>query len=71
MMLKTGSTALWQVQPESKVSRFALWVKLRSLTNLSDTHWQLLFRDQLNQQDYRRVCRIIFKQQQSLRTYSS
>ena len=55
----------WQLTARSRVSDWLLWVNLQSILDSKQTHWRLIFKDQCTEQDYRRLCRAIYFQQQA------
>ncbi|MFQ3235425.1 MAG: hypothetical protein ACI9C4_000983 [Paraglaciecola sp.] len=56
--LDQRSMANWSLSPHSKITSLVLWVHLKP--KLAGTPcWQWVFRDQVSEQDYRRLCRCI------------
>lgn len=54
----------WQLTKSSRVTGLLLFVHLASQFDLKRTKRHLIYRDQLNEQDFRRLCRTILYQQQ-------
>ena len=53
----------WQMTPKSRLSHWLLWIELALVSDPSQRHWLVIFRDQLDEQHYRRLCRAILCQQ--------
>lgn len=50
-----------RITPASRVTGGLLWLALQPvLGSRGKKQWQLIFRDQVSEQDYRRLCRIIY-----------
>lgn len=54
----------WQVTKGSRVTSLVLFLHLVSSIDLKKSKRSLIFKDQINERDYRRLCRTIFYQQQ-------
>jgi hypothetical protein len=63
--LNESDVNIWQVAAGSRVSTFLLWIELtpRSLSKKTKSQWLWVFRDSVNQQDFRRLSRIIIRSQ--------
>jgi hypothetical protein len=48
----------WQLSPDSKITSLVLWIHLQPKL-AGKPCWQWVFRDQVSEQDYRRLCRCI------------
>ena len=57
----------WKITGESRVSSFLIFVHLSSVINYCNSKWCLVYKDQVNEQDYRRLCRAIIYQQQMIK----
>ncbi|WP_340676946.1 protein YgfX [Paraglaciecola sp.] len=55
----------WQLTDKSRLTNWLLWIQLASPIDPRQRHWLLIFKDQVNVQDYRRLCRAILYQQQT------
>jgi hypothetical protein len=60
-----GQGSSWRLTAHSRLTAGVLFVHLVSALDPKHCKWLLLFKDQLNQRDYRRVCRVIIYQQQT------
>lgn len=56
--------ASWQISKDSRVTSLLLFVHLVSSIDSKQSKRCLVFRDQLDERDYRRLCRSIYFQQQ-------
>ncbi|KXI28684.1 protein YgfX [Paraglaciecola hydrolytica] len=63
--LDKNNQVQWQMTDKSRLTDWLLWVQLVSPLDPRQRHWLLVFKDQLNQEDYRSLCRAILYQQQS------
>ena len=55
----------WQITEKSKLSSWLVWLQLRSPVDPNQGHWLVIFKDQVSEADYRRLCRAILYQQQT------
>jgi hypothetical protein len=55
----------WKITDKSRVSIFLVFVHLISPVNNHNSKWCLVFKDQVSEQDYRRICRAVIYQQRS------
>jgi hypothetical protein len=55
----------WRISHKSRISPWFLWIHLVSPINHLQTRWQVVYKDQVSELDYRRICRAILLQQQS------
>lgn len=55
----------WIIASESRCSAWLLWLKLQSVSDPSDCFWLWLFRDQVTDDDFRRISRVVHRSQQS------
>ena len=55
----------WKLTAGSRVTELVLFVHLVSPLNSKSSQWRLIFKDQTNEQDFRRLCRAIIFQQQN------
>ena len=62
--VQQDSEQTWQVARRSMVSFFALWICLESAVGAKRL-WLCIARDQVSDQSFRRLCRIVFYCQQS------
>lgn len=53
----------WHITTKSRVTEWLLWIELVSPVDPTQRHWVLIFKDQLDEQNYRRLCRAILFQQ--------
>ena len=53
----------WQMTQKSRLSHWLLWIELASIADPAQRHWLVIFRDQLDEQHFRRLCRAILCQQ--------
>lgn len=56
----------WQIGGRSRISNLLLWVELipKIAGQNSRNSWLWIFRDQVTEQNYRRLCRVIIRQKQ-------
>ncbi len=54
----------WKITDKSRVSSLLLFIHLISPVNARRCKWCLIYRDQLTEQDFRRLCRAVIYQQQ-------
>ena len=54
----------WKITDKSRVSILLIFIHLVSPVNNRNSKWCLVFKDQVNQRDYRRLCRATIYQQQ-------
>lgn len=54
----------WQISKDSRVTSLLLFVHLISTIDITQSKRCLVFRDQVEERDFRRLCRAIFYQQQ-------
>lgn len=55
----------WRISLKSRISPWFLWIHLVSPINQQQAHWRVVYKDQVSELDYRRICRAILFQQQS------
>jgi hypothetical protein len=55
----------WKITDKSRVSIFLVFIHLVSPVNYRNSKWRLVYKDQVDERDYRRLCRAIIYQQQS------
>lgn len=60
----TDGQVSWKITDKSRVSIFLIFIHLVSPVNNRNSKWYLVYKDQVNQRDYRRLCRAIIYQQQ-------
>ena len=53
----------WQFTQRSRLTSWVLWINLSSKIGVGKSRWHWIFRDQVSEQDYRRLCRCILYQQ--------
>lgn len=53
----------WQFTQRSRLTPWILWIHISSKIGGSESRWHWIFRDQVSEQDYRRLCRCILYQQ--------
>jgi hypothetical protein len=65
LYLDDDNQSYWQMTRQCRISNLLLWINLSpKLTSPSVSGcWLWIFRDQVTEQDYRRLCRIIIRQQ--------
>lgn len=54
----------WQMTEKSRLTDWLLWIQLSSPIDTGQSHWVVVFKDQVSEADYRRLCRAILYQQQ-------
>ena len=54
----------WRITDKSRVSSLLIFVNLISSVNARHSKWYLVFKDQVTEQDFRRLCRAVIYQQQ-------
>jgi hypothetical protein len=55
----------WRISAKSRVTEWLIWLHLRSVIDPKQSHWCMVFYDQLSPADYRRLCRaVLFVQQE-------
>jgi hypothetical protein len=59
-----GQTS-WTITAKSRVSNLLLFVQLISPVNTRHSKWCLIYKDQVTERDFRRLCRAIIYQQQT------
>ena len=61
-----GHVSNWLLNKQSKITGYVLFLHLVSALNPRRSKWMFLYKDQVSEQDYRRICRaVIFQHQQS------
>lgn len=55
----------WSLTGKSRISAFLLFIHLVSPLNPSRSKWCIVFKEQVNEEDFRRLCRVIIFQQQT------
>jgi hypothetical protein len=63
------SQVSWKITDKSRVSQLILFINLISPLNTHKSKWYLLFKDQINECDFRRISRAIVYQQQKSKDY--
>jgi hypothetical protein len=53
----------WQFSQRSRLTSWVLWIHISSKIRVGQSRWHWVFRDQVSEQDYRRLCRCILYQQ--------
>lgn len=66
--LEQGQGSSWRLTSQSRLSGLLIFIHLVSALNAKRSKRLLLFKDQMTEQDYRRLCRAVIYQQQSLDT---
>jgi hypothetical protein len=56
----------WMVTKQSRVTSVVLFIHLVSAVNVKNSKFVLVFNDQLSQRNFRRLCRVVFFQQQTV-----
>jgi hypothetical protein len=56
----------WKITSKSRVSSLLLFVHLISAVNAGRSKWCLIYKDQVTERDFRRLCCAVIYQQQSL-----
>lgn len=59
-----GAQVGWKITSRSRISSLLLFIHLVSPINAKHQKWCLIFRDQLSERDFRRLCRAVIFQQQ-------
>jgi hypothetical protein len=54
----------WNITDKSRVSSFLIFIHLISPLNSQHSKWCLIYKDQINKRDFRRLCRAVIYQQQ-------
>jgi hypothetical protein len=57
----------WKITNKSRVSSFLLFIHLISPLNSRHSKWCLIYKDQVTEQNFRRLCRVVLYQQQNVR----
>jgi hypothetical protein len=57
----------WKITDKSRVSSLLLFIHLISSINARHSKWCLIYKDQINERDFRRVCCAVIYQQQTSR----
>lgn len=65
--LDAESDIAYVVSSQSRISSFMLWLNLTSKINPNQSRWYWVHKDSVSEQDYRRLCRIIRRQQSDSR----
>ncbi|MFT4808616.1 MAG: hypothetical protein ACI9LX_001947 [Paraglaciecola sp.] len=60
-----GEQTSWKVTDKSRVSFFLIFIHMISPLNYSQSKWCLIYRDQVSNRDFRRLCRVVIYQQQT------
>ena len=55
----------WKITDRSRVSSLLLFIHLISPVNARHSKWYLIYKDEVTDQDFRRICRAILYQQQN------
>ena len=61
----TGEQTSWKITDKSRVSSLLLFIHLISPVNVRLSKWCLIYKDQVTEQDFRRLCRAVIYQQQT------
>ncbi|MEP1553536.1 MAG: protein YgfX [Paraglaciecola sp.] len=61
----SGEQVSWQVSPQSRATRLVLFINIVSPLTPQKSQWRLIYKDQVNEQYFRRLCRVIIFQQQN------
>ena len=56
----------WQITDKSRVRILLVFINMVSPVNSRNSKWRFVCKDQVNDRDYRRLCRTIVYQQQSI-----
>lgn len=54
----------WEISADSRSSTWLIWLKFRSVTEPSECFWLWVFRDQVTDDDFRRISRVVLRSQQ-------
>ena len=55
----------WKITEKSRVSSILLFIHLIAPVNARDSKWCLIYRDQITERNFRRLCRAVIYQQQT------
>ena len=55
---------VWKITNKSRCSSLLLFIHLISPLNVRHSKWCLIYKDQVNERDFRRLCRAVIYQQQ-------
>ena len=55
----------WRMTNKSRISSFLIFIHLISPLNPRHSKWCLIYKDQVNKRDFRRLCRAVIYQQQA------
>jgi hypothetical protein len=55
----------WRITNKSRISSVLLFIRLVSPLNARHSKWCLIYKDQVSERDFRRLCRTVIHQQQS------
>lgn len=55
----------WEICADSRGSAWLIWLKLRSVSEPADCFWLWVFRDQVIDDDFRRISRVVLRSQQA------
>lgn len=61
-----GEPIGWMISEQSRVSSLLLFIHLISPINTSHSKWRLIYKDQVTERDFRRLCRAVIYQQQTV-----
>ena len=53
----------WKLSQRSRLTSWILWIHISEKIGVGESRWHWIFRDQVSEQDYRRLCRCILYQQ--------
>ena len=65
METNVDGQSTWTITNKSRVSSFLLFIHLKSPLNFHDSKWCLIYKDQVTELDFRRLCRAVIYQQQT------
>ncbi|WP_299075559.1 protein YgfX [uncultured Paraglaciecola sp.] len=65
--VKGHNQTSWKLTDKSRISSLLLFIHLVSTVNARHSKWRLVYKDQVTERDFRRLCRAVIFQQQRLR----
>jgi uncharacterized membrane protein YeiB len=67
--LSQQNNTSWQLSQRSRLTSWILWIHISAKIGVGQSRWHWIFKDQVSERDYRRLCRCILYQQH--KTHSS
>lgn len=56
----SSDMAAWRISAKSRVTPYLIWIHLRSASHPMHAKWEVIFKDQVSDDNYRRLCRAVY-----------